>query len=65
MNITDITSNEDFALHLSGIISNEVQNLTGQPITESEDAYLAVCIMEWLAQTKVSHKDINLTTLDL
>lgn len=41
-----ITTSE--VLELSGRISNHVSSLTALPVTESEDARLAVAIVEWL-----------------
>lgn len=49
MNNPTITENQ--LLFLSGTVSNHVENLTGQPITESEDCHLALRIGEWLKDT--------------
>jgi len=49
MNSTDKpTVTTDQILELSGYVSNQVQNLTGLPVTESEDARLAIKIANWL-----------------
>lgn len=42
---------DDTALELAEMVSDRVQALTGQPITESEDADLAIVIGLWLART--------------
>lgn len=45
----DITENQ--VLELSAVVSNRVEHMTGQPITESEDCLLALKIVEWLTET--------------
>lgn len=45
----DITENQ--VLELSALVSNRVEYLTGQPITESEDCWLALKIKDWLVET--------------
>lgn len=54
MNSTDKpTVTTDQVLELSGYVSNQVQNLTGLPVTESENAHLAVSIAAWLGGLEV------------
>lgn len=45
---------ESELLDLSGTISNRVTEITGQPITESEDCHLAMAIGQWLQETGIS-----------
>lgn len=44
---------ESQLLELSGYVSNQVTDLTNQPITESEDCHLAQAIGQWLRETGI------------
>lgn len=54
---TPYTVTTDQILELSGYVSNQVQNLTGLPVTESEDAHLAIQIGHWLTNLGVKVVD--------